>query len=319
MSVIICAPNGYHIVRKTVEHLRRQTAVDQLELIIMTPSLSTLDTTDSDLGCFYQTSIYEADTNKIAQTRSIAVQKALSPIVVFAEDHSFPEPRWAEAMIHAHKGPWAAVGPVVCNANPGNVNSWAQYFMTYGRWSEPIESDEIDDLPGHNSSYKKEFLLQYDDELHIKLLREYFLHRDLRQRGYKLYLESRARTHHINVSIYSSILSDMYTGGRLFAAAQVLNDNWSPSTRLFRALYEPLVMFRYFLSILKNTKRSGKWKDLYPKFIPILVSGVSAHLFGKIVGYIFGLGNSEYKAHDFEFNRSKHITDSDKDLLKTSY
>ena len=34
------------------------------------------------------------------------------------EDHCFPADGWAEALVAAHQGPWAAVGPAFLNANP---------------------------------------------------------------------------------------------------------------------------------------------------------------------------------------------------------
>ena len=52
---------------------------------------------------------------------------ATAPVVALSDDHCFPEPGWGEALVDAHRGPWAAVGPVVANANPGSLVSWV-YF-----------------------------------------------------------------------------------------------------------------------------------------------------------------------------------------------
>ena len=74
-------------------------------------------------------------------------------MVVLSEDHSFPEAGWAEALIEAHRGPWSVVGPVVRNANPDSLISWADFLLGYGTWLDPAPGGEISQLPGHNSSY----------------------------------------------------------------------------------------------------------------------------------------------------------------------
>jgi hypothetical protein len=38
-------------------------------------------------------------------------------VVAFAEDHCYPDQHRAEALIAAHRGPWAADGPAMRNAN----------------------------------------------------------------------------------------------------------------------------------------------------------------------------------------------------------
>jgi hypothetical protein len=47
---------------------------------------------------------------------------ARAPIVALAEDHAFPAPGWAEALIAAHRDPWAAIGAVIRHPNdPKNI------------------------------------------------------------------------------------------------------------------------------------------------------------------------------------------------------
>lgn len=45
------------------------------------------------------------------------------PLVTLLENHCYAEPEWAEALIEAISNSWAAVGPVVANANPQTINS----------------------------------------------------------------------------------------------------------------------------------------------------------------------------------------------------
>ena len=50
---------------------------------------------------------------------------------------------------------WAAVGPVMANANPRSVTSWANLLIEYAPWLEPSAGGEREHLPGHNGSYKR--------------------------------------------------------------------------------------------------------------------------------------------------------------------
>src|SRR5262249_35044767 len=89
------------------------------------------------------------------------VRRASAPIVALAENHSFPEPGWAAALIQAHRAApsRAAVGPELGNANPERAVSWAYLFSYFGRWAEPAAAGIVEVLPGHNPSNKRDILL----------------------------------------------------------------------------------------------------------------------------------------------------------------
>ncbi|MFN2433451.1 MAG: hypothetical protein ABR599_11675 [Gemmatimonadota bacterium] len=97
--------------------------------------------------------------------RDRRARAASAPVVAFGEDHSFPEPGWAEALLQAHRGPWAAVGPSIVNANPATAVSWATLLTSFGRWLELDASGPADAIAWHNSAYKREVLLGLGDEL----------------------------------------------------------------------------------------------------------------------------------------------------------
>ncbi len=312
MSVIITTIGGYESVSTVIEHLKKQTVADRLEVIIVSPSMRLTDAEETELKHFNNSIIMEADLdNGLYNAWVDAVNESRAPIVAFGENHAFPVPQWAEALIEAHKGPWAAVGSVIRNANPDSLNSWAQLYMTYGRYTEPVESGEINDLPGHNTSYKRSILLDYGDELRFMLIRTNIMHMDLRARGYRLYMENKAKTDHINISKTVSIIFDLFYNGQLYTAALVHYKRWSPWKRLLQALLEPLIILRHFQGTLQSIRRTGQWNKLIPA-LPIIVTGLSAHFLGKLCGYAFGFGNTQRNVNSFEFDRFKYLTEQDK-------
>jgi Glycosyl transferase family 2 len=73
---------------------------------------------ESELRDFLQFRVVEVGTiNSTARARATGVRHASAPVVALTEDHAYPAPGWAEALINAHKEGWAAVGPVMANAN----------------------------------------------------------------------------------------------------------------------------------------------------------------------------------------------------------
>lgn len=312
MSVIITSIGSYESVRTVIEHLRRQTVKENLEVIIVSPQMDVPESERAGFSDFYSVFFIEADLDRDLYDAWVgAVNKSHAPIVAFGENHAFPEPEWAEALIEAHKGPWAGVGSVIKNGNPDTINSWAQLFMTYGRYTEPIESGETDDLPGHNSSYKRSVLLGYGSDLGYMLIRANIMNMDLRARGHRLYMESKARVDHINVSRTSSIPIDLFYNGWIYTSALATYRMWSLPKRFLYALLEPLIILKHFRGTSEAMKRAGKWSELMPAALPIIVTGLTAHFVGKLIGYAVAFGNRQQKLNYFEFDRSKHITEQD--------
>jgi hypothetical protein len=59
MSVVLVTPDKYDAIRKTVEHLRAQTVLDQLEIVIVAPSAAALNFDAADLKAFGRVRVVE--------------------------------------------------------------------------------------------------------------------------------------------------------------------------------------------------------------------------------------------------------------------
>ncbi|MEW6143677.1 MAG: glycosyltransferase [Thermodesulfobacteriota bacterium] len=312
MSVIITTIGSYESIRTTVKYLRRQTVKEHLEVIIISPQMDVPESDRAGFSDFYDVILMEADLDHgLYDAWVSAVNRAGAPVVAFGENHAFPEPQWAEALIEAHEGPWAGVGSVIKNANPGSTNSRAQQYMTYGRYSEPVESGETDDLPGHNVSYKRSILLEYGSDLRYMLIRTNIMNMDLRSQGYRLYMEGKAGVNHVNVSKTVSILLDLFYNGQIYTAALAHYKRWSPAKRFLYALLEPLIILKHFQGTLHAIRRAGKRNELIPAALPIIITGLTAHFIGKLWGYAAGFGTVQKRINSFEFDRFKYITDQD--------
>jgi hypothetical protein len=309
MSVVI-PTDCYGTVRKTMAHLRAQTVRDRLEIVIVVPSANEIDLPQAELDCFLQTRVVKASSmESLSRARALGVRQARGQVVAFIESHSYPAPSWAEALIEAHRQPWAVVGPAVANANPGSMISWSNLLLDYGPWIEGTKAGTTDHLPGHNSSYKREILLEYDHELETVLEEETLLHWELHGRGYPLYLEPRAKIFHLNVSRPSSWMPERFYAGRRFAAARARG--WSPLRCLLYAGGAPLIPLVRLVRILSYLRRSGSQRELLPGVLPALIVGLVAGAAGEMVGYVSGAGETTEQLSHLELHKVIHLAKPD--------
>jgi GT2 family glycosyltransferase len=300
MSVVLVTPDRYSTIRRTIAHLRMQTARRHLELVIVAPSAQELELDESELKEFFRFVVVEVgEIKSIGAANAVGIHKATAPIVALAEDHVFPDPQWGEAFIRAHQEEWAAVGPEVANANPNSLISWADFVLGYGPWMKPASAGVVRHLPGHNSSYKRSHLLEYGSRLENMMEAETVLHWDLQTKGYQLYLEPRAKIRHMNFGLLRSWIPAQFYSGRLFAA--VRSQSWSGLRRLAYTCAAPLI------PVVRLNRMLRYFNHLKLQVLPILILGLAVSALGEMMGYAFGTGNARKKLTQFEFHRVRHV------------
>ena len=313
MSVVLVTPDTYHTIQNTVEHLRVQTVAEQLELVVVAPSGVTFNFDAIDTAPFHQIRLIKMD--EITSTgRAIAagIRAATAPVVAYAEEHSYPAPEWAEALIKAHRHSWAVVGVAMANANPTNLISWASLYTDFGPWVEPVAAGVISQLPWHHAAYKRAVLVEYDSELNSLFETEGILHTQLQAKGCRLYLEPTARTYHVNFTLLSSYLRAEFHGARMFAANRARTSNWSVFRRLWYIGRVPFIPFVRLNRILHHISRSGRKRELLPRILPALIMGLAADAFGQLTGYVLGAGDAAQQRVSFELHRYQHVTEQDR-------
>jgi glycosyltransferase involved in cell wall biosynthesis len=311
MSVVVITPDSYETVRKTIRHLRAQRVRDRLEIVLVAPDAGKLAADEKELRDFQGLRVVEiGDMLSTARARAAGVRAASAPIVAFVEDHAFPAPGWAEALIGAHQNGWAAVGPVMANANPRSLTSWVNLAVEYSQWLEPQTGGEREHLPGHNGSYKRALLFEYGDRLEEMLDAESVLHWDLRAKGHGLYLEPKARTFHQNFSIFLPSITLRFQGGRLFAAARARR--WPHRRRLLFMCGAPLIPLVRFIRIVHDLRRGDGSRRLLPRIVPGLFAALIFDGLGEMVGYSLGPGRAMEKLSDMEFHRQRYLHKTDR-------
>jgi hypothetical protein len=304
MSVVVITPDRYDTVATVLRHLKAQSIQGQLELVIVAPATDVIPLAAPELQGFHNAQVvpFPSILSSPSAARVGGVRAARASVVAFVEDHSFPQPGWAEALVAAYSGPWAAVGPAVGNANPDNAFSWANLLIEYAPWLDPATAEAVEHLPGHNSSYRREVLMEYGDALEAMLESESVLHWDLRARGLQLRLEPTARTLHMNYSTASASMRLRFHGGRIFAAAR--SRSWPIARRLAYGAAAPLipaVRVRRILAQVRGLRRARLPGSTFPILLMLLVCDAA----GEMAGYFLGAGHEAERAGKFEFHADR--------------
>jgi hypothetical protein len=282
-------------------HLQAQTAADQMEVVLVTPSRQQLALDESELSRFHSWQIIEIKNNKFFSTGYAAgIRQAHAPIVALTEDHAFPDANWAEVFIAAHLQSWAAVGPSMRNGNPETILSQADFCHAYSEWAHPVPPGPVRHLPGHNSSYKKDILLEFGHELDQLMDAESVLHRHLTAAGHRLLLESKTSTTHLNFTSWSAWAPLRYHVGRQFAS--IWAQDWSWPRRLLFTIASPGIPWIRIWRIQRNVRRVQPCSFVI-RVLPVVFLGLLIEWAGQILGFAFGPADSGEKVAKYEYRR----------------
>jgi len=304
LSAIMLVNGPYDSVRRTMSYLQAQTVAEQMEIILVTPSYKRLRLEIPELACFHSWRVVEiGEITSIARGYAAGIRQASAPVVALTQDHAFPDTKLAELFIAAHKQHWAAVGPRMGNGNPGTTISWTDFYIAYGEWAHPASSGAVRHLPGHNSSYKRDILIEYGDELEDLLEAESVLHRRLISQGYELMLESGTCTLHVNYATWSSWMRKRYYQGRQFMSTWA--KSWSWAHRLLFMFATPLIVCLRLWRVQRHILHEETFRFLIC-LTPALLAALSAEGVGHILGCAAGAGDCTEKMAKYEFGRLKH-------------
>ena len=307
LSAIVIVGSCRDRAQRVVNNLCNQTIMDSIEIIIVDlgPEGSPPITTRAGVRTV---SISRPRTEPWARARAHGIKQASAPIVAFIEDHCFPAPTWAAALVDAHTGPWAAIGYGFTNANPQTYISRASMIVDYGLWAHPARRGPARLLPGNNVSYKREALLAFGDRIETVLAPDFNIQETFEKRGWPMFIESRALAAHQNFQQLSGLLHANHAYCRLMATNRVDAQSWSTARRLVYGLAVPLATPALrFLRLLRSLKgRISLLPDVIAA-LPIILVAFHWAAMGESLGYLFGQGNSEQDFNRWELETERIV------------
>jgi hypothetical protein len=305
LSVVLTTRRGWAPVAATLRCLAEQTVAERIELVLVSLAPEPPGEPPPEIARLAGHRVVALPgAGTVAEANAAGALASRAPVVAFGEDHSFPLPGWAEALLARHEEPWAVVGPLVRNANPRTATSRADFLLGYGPFAEGAAGGEAPAAPGHNSSYKRAVLERHAAELEAALAAEWLFHGRLRAAGERVYLEPRAVTRHVNFARPRVFLAVTAKSGR--AGASVRAEGWSRPRRLAYAAGSaalPALRLARLLRALPAAQRPR------PRTLPMLLAGLAADAAGQAAGFLTA---SATLTSDAELERIRFIPAADR-------
>lgn len=309
LSVVLPAPARLALLERVIASLGRQRLAGVMELVIVAenPDDGLPPALTAPFGSV--TIVERRQWTTMNEARVAGVWQATAPVLVFCEDHCFPAPGWADALLAAHQEPWAAVGVAFLNANPATRVSWANLSVEYGPWLHPVREGACAHVPGHNSSYKRSILLDYGDRLSEMLEAESVMHWDLRRRGLAVAMAPAARTRHENFSRFGPSVRLRFCVGRVFGASRAMGWPWWRRAAFAAGTVGlPLVRTWRALRDIRRTNDTRPRAGLGLVIVALLIFDAA----GEAVGYLIGVGDQARRLSRIDHDRRRYMAERDK-------
>lgn len=314
LSLILATPNPFDTLKPVLAHLRHQSIATDIELVLVAPARASFDADPLWMDGFHSWQLVRVPAMPSAAVGNAAgVRHARAKLVALAADHYFPEQRWAEALVNAHQGGHAAVGPVIRNANPETTVSWADFLMRSGNALHGLTGGVVDSLPGQNCCYRRNVLLELGDDLDTLLAEEPLLLNALRAQGHTLHLEPHAVTARVNYAVFDSWIAATFFGGRVSAGRRT--EDWNALRRLFYCMAAVFLPYVRLTRTLTWMHQAGHAPLSMLRATPYLWLGLTVESMGEFLGYATGVGKAPEALAHYEHHRSRHVTPTERETL----
>ena len=280
LSLILPALDTFDEIKDVLQWIDRQTVRASLEVVVVCRTrdhLQTVPVSDHPLILLEggaDLTIYEA--------RVLGINASTGTHICIMEDHCFPSPTWAEALIRRLEEGWTGVGSVYQPANPQTCLAQAIHLLTYGEWLSPVPPGEIAYLSGSSSAYRREALQQLDESYGHQKPAVHLAQKDLRAAGGTFTVEPNAMVHHFDASVWHGAFGTLLALGRTLGHCR--STSWPTLKKLAFGLAMPLVAGAHALRALKAYRRAGRANHLSPLSLPLVLLLSNVWGFGEVWG-----------------------------------
>lgn len=303
---IVLATDTIATITPVLECLSKLALGDRLEVLVVLPAgeSATAQGIDEQLAIrIHQVpSVYP-----LSGARAAGIRAATAPYVFIGETHSFPRRGMFEALLQAHADGNAVAVPILENANPDGVVSWAGFLNGYAEWTEGARAGEISYAPLFNVSYDRAFLVGLGADLEHTLTAGGDMMARLRAAGGRVWMEPRAKIEHWNIVLMRNWLPQRLAAGRVIASLR--SRHWPLHRRVAFALASPLIPLVLLARIRKGVARSVRQGRVPLPAVPTIALGMLVQAAGEMAGYAAGVSAKANRRYDEYEVRQLSYTD----------
>lgn len=312
VTVVVSTDSTFEVARRSIELMTDQTAVSDIHLVLVGPSVAEIQPDYDVLSKFADHDIVEFgafDTTGAAL--KAGMERAKGEFLVYLEEHGFPPKDFIERLIATFDETGSdVVGYGLLPSNPGVV-SWAHIYIQFGGAVPPQPSGYQKRLGPHHVSYRVSIL---KDEAYLdKLLsNEAVFHEKLRTEGKKLYYNGEIALMHAQISDFRQLFVHEFLSGVTFGDARRHSQNWSVLRRAIYVLGSPLIPFWRTARAMADVHRSGRLLESLPMVPLVMLAVTVAGAAGEVVGYTVGTSKKiNDRRSSFELDRFAYVNESD--------
>lgn len=306
LSVILVVGGERERAAAALRSLLDQSVIDRMEILVydLGPEGCPLLAGSDDRRV--RTTRYGPET-QLGDTRAEGVRTAKAPIVALMEEHCLAQAGWADAMIRAHQGPWAAVGGEFICANPDSGSTNQTFRMTYGAYIHPEqERGPVHFVAGQNSAFKRDVLLQYDDQLELMMMADLVLQWKMMEDGHKLFFEPGAKLAHRNENTVWSLCAGVFYWNWCFANVRAQVFQWSRARKGLRIALAPLIPWVRLVKKAVSASGQGQLQPLqFLRDVPSILAVDYASAAGQVAGLVSKIDIALRKFSYFELNEPR--------------
>lgn len=314
---MLLMPRGFDELTGALSCLRAQTIRSQIQVVIVTIRGRESEVDRASFDQFAAVEIVAvAAIPTVASGFTAGVRHATAEVVALVEDHVFVAPDWAARICEAFTSGCSGVAPLMLNANPATATSWMNFMVCFMDAVVGLEARDVEYGPGHNTSYRRSILQQYESELTRLIQTERNFHFRLRADGHILRSEPRARLWHTNISIPRVALRQGFLGGVMFAKYR--SAGMSTGEKVARTLLAPLVPLVRLSRMARAHWRMPRGVGAPASAWLLVPAGLAAHAAGEAVGYWPIVRNVESRYELFELHRIACVLPEERRLMTSA-
>jgi len=302
----------------TLNHVKKQTIADQLELILIAPSkMEPIHIPEDIVNALFDVQVVYLDKFESTEKSFFeGTNVAMASIIVSIEDHVFPSEDWAEALLTAHRDGYDVVTTGMKNANPQMALSWGNMLLDYGNYLIPTQTGEVKSVPLHNVSFARHVIQYFGERLIDEMRRDGKLGEKLQEQGYRMYVSPHGSIAHINPSRLMSTVIVRIDSGRMYGAKRAELENWGVGKRLLYIVGAPLIPVVRFYRCWEQYFADGKRGEEMSRAVVGLIVCLILESVGEMMGYAVGTGKSAERLNTVDLvGRKQHIVSHDRQLL----
>lgn len=306
LSVILVVGRERQRAARALGSILSQSLIDRMEILLF------------DLGPENLLPVEGSDHPRVKMTRTgpdelisaarvRGVRAASAPVVSFMEEHCEMQPGWAETIVVAHRGPWAAVGSDLVNGNPGAGSSDQVFRVNYGIYVRPnAQRGPIRCVAGENSAFKREVLLRYENELEQMFYADLVLQWKMAEDGYAIFYEPAVQIAHKNETTFRSLATGVFYFNWCFANVRARVFRWSIFRRALWIALSPLLPW---LRLAKMSLRALRAKRVslirFLRDVPFILGANYCSTAGQVTGLLNPMDRAARKISHFEMNEPR--------------